>query len=240
MREKIFRSVEYAIEDDKLSTIYNFFMMFVIICSLLPLMFKEQTLQLLIIDKAAAVIFIIEYLFRLTTADLKLKKGKLSFFIYTLTPMAIVDLLCILPSLTLFNIAFRLLKLFRLFQTLRIFRVFKFVRYSRSKRILLNAFRRQRKALAMVLFIAFGYIVVAAMIEFNVEPHMFDNFFEAIYWATVSLTTMGYGDITPVTGVGRLVTVVSAMFGIAMIALPSGIITAGIMSELNEEKNYSE
>ena len=79
---------------------------------------------------------------------------------------------------------------------------------------------------------AFGYILIAALVIFNVEPQTFDNFFEAIYWACVSLTTMGYGDIYPVTAAGRLVTMVSSFVGIAIVALPSGIITAGYMDEI--------
>lgn len=60
------------------------------------------------------------------------------------------------------------------------------------------------------------------------------DFFDAIYWATISLTTVGYGDIYPITTVGRIVTMISSVFGIAIIALPSGIITAGFLNELND------
>ena len=75
----------------------------------------------------------------------------------------------------------------------------------------------------------------SSMILFNVEPESFGTFFDAVYWATVSLTTVGYGDIYPVTAVGRAVTMVSSIFGIAVVALPAGIITAGYMSELNKK-----
>ena len=72
---------------------------------------------------------------------------------------------------------------------------------------------------------------------FNVEPNLFDSFFEAIYWSATSLTTIGYGDICPVTVVGRLFTVLSAIMGIAIVALPSSIITAGYMRELERYRN---
>ena len=65
------------------------------------------------------------------------------------------------------------------------------------------------------------------------EPDSFNTFFDAIYWATVSLTTVGYGDIYPVTAIGRVVTMLSSFFGIAIIALPAGVITAGYMSEIS-------
>ena len=71
--------------------------------------------------------------------------------------------------------------------------------------------------------------------SFNVEPDTFDNFFSAIYWATVSLTTMGYGDIYPVSTIGRVVTMLSSFVGIAIVALPAGIITAGYMDEIKKE-----
>ena len=71
------------------------------------------------------------------------------------------------------------------------------------------------------------------------EPDSFRNFFEAVYWATVSLTTVGYGDIYPITTMGRIITMASSIFGIAIVALPAGIITAGYMKEL-EKDNQSK
>ena len=91
-------------------------------------------------------------------------------------------------------------------------------------------------ALLAVCTMALVYVLICALVILNVEPDSFDNFFEAIYWATVSLTTMGYGDIYPVTTVGRVFTMISSVFGIAIIALPAGIITAGYMEALQEEK----
>lgn len=87
---------------------------------------------------------------------------------------------------------------------------------------------------------AVGYIIVSALIIYNVEGDSFATFFDAIYWATVSLTTVGYGDIYPVTTAGRIITMISSMFGIAIVALPAGIITAGYLDALNEEKKKRE
>ena len=237
MRKRLYEVIESASENDRLSNVYDIFMMTVIIASLVPLAFKKEIFLFYIIDKIAAVVFIIDYLLRLLTADFKLKKGGFSYLLYPFTPMAIIDLLCILPSINLISGGFRALKVFRLFRTMRVLRIFKFVRYSKSIRMILGVFTRQKKPLLTVLVIAFVYILISAMIVFNVEPDTFNNYFEAIYWATVSLTTMGYGDISPVTTIGRTVTVVSSLFGIAVIALPSGIITAGFMEELNRENS---
>lgn len=79
------------------------------------------------------------------------------------------------------------------------------------------------------------YVPVSALVIYNIEPDSFVTFFDAVYWATVSLTTMGYGDIYPVTAAGRVVTMISSVFGIAIVALPAGIITAGYMNTLNDQ-----
>ena len=80
----------------------------------------------------------------------------------------------------------------------------------------------------------------SALIIFNVEPQTFDTFFDAIYWATVSLTTMGYGDIYPVSMAGQVITMLSAILGIAIVALPASIITTGYMEEINEQKKENK
>jgi voltage-gated potassium channel len=102
--------------------------------------------------------------------------------------------------------------------------------------VIVSVFRKQRAALMAVGTLAVGYIIVSALVIFNVESDSFNSFFDAIYWATVSLTTMGYGDIYPVTALGRGITMVSAIFGIAIVALPAGIITAGYMNEIAADK----
>jgi voltage-gated potassium channel len=149
--------------------------------------------------------------------------------------MAVIDLLSILPSLTLLNSSFRLLKLFRLLRTLKVLRTLKFLRYSKSFDIISNVFKKQKKVLSVVATMAIAYILVSALLIYNVEPESFNTFFDAVYWATISLTTVGYGDIYPVTTIGRIVTMLSSVFGIAIIALPSGVITAGYLAEINKK-----
>ena len=234
MRKRIFEIIETAQENDRLSNVYDIFMMIVIVASLVPLAIKGEHPAFEVIDKVAVVIFIIDCLLRWMTADYKLKKRGWSFLLYPVTPMALIDLLCILPSLSLIKRGFRVLKVFRLFRTLRVLRVIKAVRYSKSIQMIRGVFRSQKKPLMTVGILAAGYVLISALVIFNVEPDSFETFFDAVYWATVSLTTMGYGDIYPVSTVGRIVTMVSSVFGIAIIALPAGIITAGYMDELNK------
>ena len=101
-------------------------------------------------------------------------------------------------------------------------------------KIIARVLRNSREALLAVCTFAGAYILVSALVIFNVEPDSFETFFEAVYWATVSLTTVGYGDIYPVTVVGRLVAMASSIFGIAIVALPAGIITAGYKNEIRK------
>ena len=234
MRKKLYQIIEPA-KDSLASKIYDFIMMAMIIISVIPLAFKEAGMLLVIFDHVTVFIFIIDYLLRLCTADLKLQKSTLSFFLYPLTPMAIIDLLSILPTLSTLNSSLKLLKMFRLLRTLKVLRTFKFLRYSKSFEIIVNVFRKQKRVLNAVATMAVAYVLVSALVIYNVEPDSFDSFFEAIYWATVSLTTVGYGDIYPVTTLGRVVTMISSAFGIAIIALPSGVITAGYLSEMSND-----
>ena len=234
-RFRVFEMIEKSDGNDKLSSGYDFFMIFVIICSLIPLAFKGDALLFTILDKGSVFIFIIDYLLRWLTADYKFRKHSvLSFIRYPFSPMAIIDLISILPSLSFINGGFKVLRVLRMIRALRVFRVFKALRYSRTFEIIGNVLRSSKRSLLAVCTLAGGYILISALVVFNVEPDSFENFFDAVYWATVSLTTVGYGDIYPVSTMGRIITMVSSVFGIAIVALPAGIITAGYMNEINQ------
>lgn len=234
IRTRIFEVIEVASVGDRASKIYDVCMMFLIVLSLVPLAFKETNAVFTAINAIATAGFVVDYAMRLTTADIKLKRGNVSFFIYPFTPLAIVDLLAIIPEFTGVFPGLRLMKLLRLFRTFRVFRSLKMLRYARSVQIIVNVIKSQKAPLLAVCSLAVGYVLISALIIFNVEPDTFSNFFEAIYWATVSLTTMGYGDIYPVTTAGRIVTMVSSFVGIAIVALPAGIITAGYMEQIKK------
>lgn len=233
MRERIFEIIEIADEHDQASRIYDYTMMAAIILSLIPLAFKETNLFFTVVDKVTVSLFILDYVARLATADLSLNREKMSFILYIFTPMAIVDLVAILPSVFTLSAGLKLFKLFRLARSFRVFRAFKMLRYSKSILIIQKVIHEQKTPLMAVGTLAAAYILISALVIFNVEPDTFDSFFDAVYWATISLTTMGYGDIYPVTTAGRIVTMLSSFVGIAIVALPSGIITAGYMNEIN-------
>lgn len=239
-RKRLYEIIEVSQDGDKTSASYDIIMMIAIIISIVPLAFKTPMPVFTAIDIITVILFIIDYALRLFTADYKLHHGARSFAEYPFTPMAIVDLLSILPGISLLSSGFKLLRLFRIFRTFRVFRVFKAFRYSKSIMIIVKVIRNSKDALIAVGTLAIGYILVSALVIFNVEAESFDTFFDAIYWATVSLTTVGYGDIYPITTTGRIITMISSLFGIAIVALPAGIITAGYMEALNEETEKSE
>jgi voltage-gated potassium channel len=154
--------------------------------------------------------------------------------------MAIIDILSILPTFIIINNALRALRAIRLIKALRVLKVVKSFRYSKNITIIANVLKKQRKSLCAVCFLAISYILISALLIFNVEPETFPTFFDAVYWATVSLTTVGYGDIYTVSTAGKVITMISAVLGIAIVALPAGIITAGYMNEIQSDENAEE
>ena len=238
-RSKLYDIIETG-RDSIISKIYDWAMLFFIIISIIPLAFREQNSWFEWFDKVSVSIFIIDYLLRWMTADYRMPKSPkwLAFLTYPFTAFAIVDLLSILPSVLVINKA---LKLFRITRLVKILRVFKFIRYSKNVQILFKVLRKERHILITVLWIALFYILMTALIMFNVEESaMFEDFFDALYWATTTLTTVGYGDIYPSTDIGRVISMLSAILGVAVIALPSGVITASYLDELREIKKEKE
>lgn len=234
-RKKIYN----VIECNRLSVysrIYDWFMLVIILISIVPLAFRQNHIVFEVFDKISVSVFIVDYLLRWLTADYRMpKRAKWqAFIIYPFTGLAIIDLLSILPSFVAFNRAF---KLFRIRRLLKIVRIFKLVRYSKNIQILVRVMQKEKSILFTVFLIAVTYIVLTALIMFNTEDSvMFENFFDALYWATTTLTTVGYGDIYPSTELGRAISMLSAIFGVAIIALPSGVITASYLEELRLEK----
>ena len=154
--------------------------------------------------------------------------------------MGIIDLLSILPSLLLLSAdELKLFRLLRFLRAMEIFRVFKLLRYSQNGATLIRVIKKQKTALLLFLSLAVSYIFLCALLLFNIEPGTFDDFFEAVYWAAMSLTTVGYGDICPVTAAGRAITMLSSLMGVAVISLPAGILAAGYITEVTRPSKGS-
>ncbi|RAN63646.1 ion transporter [Dolosigranulum pigrum] len=244
MKLSILRIIDVEDHTSQVSKIYNIMNIIVILLSTLPLLFKNQPTWLILIDRIAVSLFIIEYGLHLWTADLKFsEKSKLTARLYYLiTPAGLIDLFSILPSLTILNHGFRLFRIYRLVRSFRIFRIFKIFRHSRSTDLLINTVKRQKKPLSFVFWLTIIYIFISSTIVFNAEPETFSSYIDALHWAIGGLTTATYGDVFPKTIVGQVLSMLSYLVGVMIIALPSSIITAGYIEELErhkkQHKNY--
>ncbi len=230
MRQTIYNIIKQSDGRDKLNKFYDYFICAIAFISIIPLMYKREYEIFNLMDTVTVYILFADYVFRWMTYDMRIKKGNISFVIYPFTPYALLDLLSLLPSLGMVSQSFRVL---------RMLRIFKILRYSKSFNYILHAFEKEKNTLSSVLILALGYIFVSALVMFSYEPETFSDFFAALYWATTALTTVGYGDVYPKTDVGRLISMISSLFGIAVIALPAGIITASFVDEINEEKEQT-
>ena len=244
MRERIFNIVQRARPGDVVSHAYDVFIVAVAFLSIVPLMFRPQDMTpqmavvLNMIDVVTVYLLFLDYILRWMTHDFKVgKAGKLGkggwrvFARYPFTPLAIIDMLAILPSLGVLPESLKFL---------RVLRVTKMFRYSKNLTIVANVFHAQRNTLLSVLAVALMYIFVSGLVMFVNEPNTFDNFFDALYWATTALTTVGYGDVYPVTDLGKFISMASSLFGIAVIALPAGIITGGFLEQVRQRDEDAE
>ena len=246
---KVLEHINNVIEPNKennISRIYDCIMLIAIIIGLFPLMFREQYKLFWYFDIISCMCFVVDYVLRWITCGLRSNKSHwFIYLIYPFTPMAIIDLISILPTFNLLTSTFKVARVSRL---LKILRVVKVIRYFESLEIILTVIKKQRKILYTVLSMALFYTFITAMIMFNAEEeinpetgkYLFDDFFDAFYWAACTLTTVGYGDLYPISDTGRVISIISSLVGIAIIALPSGVITAGYLDELRERKNGKE
>lgn len=245
LETRIYDIINKGGKHDVASRMYDVWMLLCIVVSIFPLMCVRSYPVFRMTEIITTTAFIIDYAARWYTSPVRLKKGWLSYAIYPFTPMAIIDLLSILPGLNLIGGTFKLLRLTRLLKIVRVLKVF---RYSSRIEMFARVLYKERKVLLSVLMLALFYIFLTALVMFNAEPHVdpatgketFGSFFDALYWATVTLTTVGYGDLCPVTDIGRIVSMFSSLFGVAIIALPSGVITASYLEELRELRENTE
>lgn len=241
IRQKIFDIVELKEVNSLASRLYNQFMLILVVISMLPLAFKEDYEIFAITDIVVVSVFIVDYLLNWLTADIRFaQRGIWPFIRYPFSLPGIVDMLSILPALAFIHDGFRLLRITRGLRILRMLAVFKMVHHSQNMVLVVRTLKESRDSLLAVGYLAVGYILVSSLIIFNVEPQTFPTFFDALYWATVSLTTVGYGDIYPVSTIGRCVTMFSSLLGIALIALPAGIVTAGYLNALQSLQNQGK
>lgn len=184
-------------------------------------------------------IFIIEYLLRVYASGAKKEykgiKGRLK---YASTPYALIDLLSILPYIltnTGVNSSF-----IRSLRLLRIFRLFRIKKYAMFIQLMKNIFHNIKEELIVLLFFTFIVIVLLSFVIFEIEheaqPDVFKNIFETMWWAVATLTTVGYGDMYPITAAGKVITAIITILGIGFVAIPGGIFASEFTNELLKNK----
>ena len=243
LRRKIYEVIEVADKDDRDSLIYDRFMLVCIAASIVPLCFKETNALFIWLDRATVTVFIVDYLLRWWTADLKYEKnGKWAFLRYPFSFFGIVDLLATLPLyIGLLFPGARYLLIIRAFRLIRVFRVFKLFNFLNEGERLLTALRESSKKIAV--FFLFVVILVTSigtlmyMIEGTQPDSQFNNIPNSIYWAIVTMTTVGYGDITPVTGFGKFLSACVMLIGYTIIAVPTGIVSASMMKDYKRRRD---
>ena len=183
------------------------------------------------------IIFTIEYLLRFIFCgeDKKYRgfKGKIKFFF---NPMSIIDLVSILPSYILFfNSDFIVLRALRL---LRLLRVLKLIKHNKSINLFIKALLVSKTqllaSLVVTLFVLFISSIFLYLVEGDAQPELFGSIPRSMWWAMATLTTVGYGDVFPITALGKLFSSIVAIVGIGIVALPAGIIAANYTDLLDK------
>jgi voltage-gated potassium channel len=191
-----------------------------------------------IIEIFSVIVFTIEYVLRLWVSNLN-KDLKFSRLKFITSPLGLIDLLAILPFYLpmMFPIDLRIMRILRL---LRLLKIFKFGRFSKSITTINQVLKETKTHLIITLFIAFILLLISSTLMYYVEneaqPDKFSSIGHSLWWAVATLTTVGYGDIYPVTALGKLLSAIIALIGIGFIALPTGIISSAFIEKIQEEK----
>lgn len=188
----------------------------------------------------SVILFTIEYVLRLWAAneDARYSKPILGNLRFALTPLAIIDLLAILPFyLPMIGIDLMFLRIMRLF---RLFRLFKIARYIKALNIMNQVVKEKRAELLVAIILTFFMLLLTSTLMYYVEheaqPDRFSSIPETMWWGIATLTTVGYGDIYPITALGKLLGGAIAILGIGLFALPTGILASGFSEHLGSDK----
>lgn len=239
-------------KEGKGSKLFNYSIVLLILINIAAIILESfQTLQdsygsiFKLIEYTSVYLFSLEYILRLWVADLRYPNRSkwTSRLFFAITPMALIDLMAILPFYLPMLIPFDL-RILRLLRVTRLIRIFKLNRYSKAFILLSNIIKRKKAELAVTIFTTLVLLLLASTlmyyIEGDVQPEAFPNIIASLWWAVATLTTVGYGDIYPITGLGRLLSGIIAVLGIGLVALPTGIISSGFMEEFSLNKVEEE
>lgn len=257
LRARLAELLEPRQEGDRLGRLVDLSLMLLIIANVVVAMLSTMPAyesrwhsQLTWFETFSVIIFSIEYLARLwTCVELPRYHGKGAFkarLKWMVSPLGIIDLLAILPFylLLFLPIDSSSALVLRLFRALRLMRIFKLARYTIALEILQNVIRREAHSLLMISALLMILLVIAAwgmyLLEGSAQALHFASVPDALWWAVITLTTVGYGDVVPVTAGGRFFAGMISIIGIAMAALPAGVLAAGFGHEMHRrEQTYN-
>ena len=237
-RERIFEIIQIAGGSDAISRAFDRIIIILIILSIVittaqtfPL--PEPALIVLdAVDAVCMVAFTIEYLLRLWTADLLYPSSAHPWLKYIVSPAAIIDLFSFLPFYLTGLVPAGMI-VFRLIRVARILRLFRINRFLDPVSAILTVLQKKASLLLASFFLVFVLMFASSLLMYYVEhdaqPEIFENAFSGLWWAVSTLSTTGYGDIYPVTFLGKLMAIFITLLGMCLVAIPTGIITAGFM-----------
>ncbi|MBR3106688.1 MAG: ion transporter [Clostridia bacterium] len=252
IKKRVFEIISKAEDGDLASAIFDWAIMGLIALSILSIILESfQTIHanwhstLQIFETITVMVFTIEYLLRIWTADLLYPDAKHPRLKYIFSFMAIIDLLAILPFyLPFFSADLRFLRMMRLFRLFRLLRVLKLGRYFEALQIIVQVIKASGPQLIMSVVICFFVMLFSAIImytvEYPVQPEQFPNVISSLWWAICTLTTVGYGDVYPITAFGRFLAAIISLVGIGIIAIPTGIIAAGFNHVIDNKQEIKE
>lgn len=248
-KKRIFEVLEVASEGDITSRVFDIFIVSLISLNLTAVIL--ETVKSLAtrcnpifrnFEIFSVVVFTIEYISRIWTCtiDERFKQPISGRIRFAFTPLLLIDLVAILPFYLpmLIPLDLRFLRVLRL---VRIFRMFKIARYFESLQILANVFRAKREDLTITIFIITILLITASSFmyfaENKVQPEAFSSIPQAMWWGIATLTTVGYGDVYPITPIGKILGAIVSLLGIGMFALPAGILSSGFTEEIQKRRS---
>ena len=187
-----------------------------------------------VLEWILTIVFTVEYVIRIWISQKPLK--------YVFSLWGIIDLLSIIPTyLSFFLVGYHYLLVVRIFRLLRIFRILKLVRFNAEAQVLLNALKSSMYKISIFLMAVLAIVTFMGTIMYVVESgeEGFTSIPQSIYWAIVTVTTFGYGDMIPHTVLGKVISSVAMIVGYAIIAVPTGIVTVGIAKATNASESCS-
>lgn len=248
LKQKIYRLVEKGSHGSKVNLIFDYAIMTLIVLNVIALILdtipeiKESMGAFFwIFEVCSVIIFSIEYIMRIYVSDLAYPSSNKfkSAFKFIFSTFGLIDLLAIIPFYLPFLIKIDL-RFLRILRLMRFMRIFKIHRYNNSLTLIYSVIKEKKSELAITGFVALLILLVASFLMYNVEgdvqPDKFPNMLSCLWWAIATLTTVGYGDVYPVTGLGKFLSSIIAVLGIGLVALPTGIISAGFVDKIGKSK----